>query len=66
MKLEGRWQYAPLVAVVAVVGISGFIEAGVVSESVGDLLIDAGIIATIVLVSILAARLLARRRARQG
>ena len=61
MKLEGQKRWLPL-AIIAVVGISGIIEAWPqASESMTDLLIDAAILAGIVAVSILLARLLGKR-----
>ncbi len=61
MKVEGRWRYLPLI-VIAAVGISGVAEAwSHASESAGDLLIDAGILAGIIGVSVLLARLFRRR-----
>ena len=56
MKMEGHWRFVVL-AVIAVVGISGIIEAWPhASESMADLAIDAAILALVIAVSILLAR----------
>ncbi len=62
MKMEGRWGIVILV-VIAVVGISGIIEAlPQASESVGDLAIDAAMLALIVAACVLLNRLFGKRR----
>jgi hypothetical protein len=56
MKMEGRWSFIVWGAI-AVVGISGIIEAlPHASESVQDLAIDAAILALVMAVSALLAR----------
>jgi len=56
MKMEGRWAIVVWVAI-AVVGISGIIEAlPQASESARDLAIDAAILALVMAVSALLAR----------
>jgi threonine/homoserine efflux transporter RhtA len=56
MKMEGRWAIVVWVAI-AVVGISGIIEAlPHASESARDLGIDAAILALVMAVSVLLAR----------
>jgi hypothetical protein len=56
MKMEGRWAVIVWVAI-AVVGISGIIEAlPHASESVRDLAIDAAVLALVMAVSVLLAR----------
>ena len=62
MKMEGRWGIVTLV-VIAVVGISGIVEAlPHASESVGDLAIDAAILALVIAVCLLLNRLFNKRR----
>lgn len=62
MKMEGRWGILVLV-VIAVVGISGIIEAlPHTHESVGDLAIDAAILALVIAVCVLLNRLFGKRR----
>jgi len=62
MKMEGRWGIVVL-AVIAVVGISGIIEAlPHAHETVGDLAIDAAILALLIAVCVLLNRLFAKRR----
>jgi hypothetical protein len=62
MKLDGNRRQLAILAVAAVVLISGFIEAGAhVSDSLGDALIDIAIIAAIVGISFLLARLFGKR-----
>jgi hypothetical protein len=56
MKMEGRWSIIVWLAI-AVVGISGIIEAlPHASESVSDLAIDAAILAAVIGISALLAR----------
>ena len=65
MKMEGRWGIVVLV-VIAVVGISGIIEAlPHASESVGDLAIDAAILALVIAISVALARLFGSRNRRK-
>jgi hypothetical protein len=62
MKIEGR-QGIIILVVIAVVGISGIIEAlPHASESVGDLAIDAAILALIIAACVLLNRLFSKRR----
>jgi hypothetical protein len=61
MRFEGRTKYL-VIAIIAVVGISGIIEAlPHAQESASDLLLDAGILALIILVSVLLARKFGKR-----
>lgn len=61
MKMEGRWGIVILV-VIAVVGISGIIEAlPHANESVGDLGIDAAILALVIAVCVGLNRLFGKR-----
>ena len=56
MKMEGRWKVI-VWAAIAIVGISGIIEAlPHASESVGDLALDAGILMVVAGASVLIAR----------
>ncbi len=58
---QQRWRLLALV-LIAVIGISGLIEAlPHASETVSDLMIDAAIVVGAMLVSLLIARLLGRR-----
>lgn len=62
MKFEGRTKIL-VFAIIAAVGVSGIVEAlPHASESAGDLLIDAAILAAIVIVSVLLARKFGKRR----
>ena len=62
MKIEGR-QGIIILVVIAVVGISGIIEAlPHANETVGDLAIDAAILALIVAACVLLNRLFSKRR----
>jgi hypothetical protein len=64
MRLTGNWLYVVVIVFLAI-GVSGVIEAlPHASESAGDLLIDAALLALIVAGSILAARILKARRQR--
>jgi len=61
MILQQRWRLVALI-LIAVVGVSGAIEAWPqASESAGDLLVDAAILAAVMLVSVLLARRFGRR-----
>ena len=63
MKMEGRWAVIVWV-VIAVVGISGVIEAWPhASESASDLALDAVILAAVMVISALIARQIKARRA---
>jgi tellurite resistance protein TehA-like permease len=63
MKFEGRTKIL-VFAIIAAVGISGLVEAiPHASESIGDLLFDAAIVAGIILISALFARWFGRRGA---
>ena len=66
MKMEGRWAIIVWVAI-AVVGISGIIEAlPHTSESVSDLALDAIILAAVMGISALIARQIRARRVARG
>ena len=63
MKQEGGYRRPVALAIIAVVGISGIIEAlPHASESLRDLAIDAAILAAIVIASVLLARRLRVKR----
>ncbi len=62
MKMEGRWTVI-VWAAIAIVGISGIIEAlPRASESAGDLAIDAGILLLVAAASVLIARKVKTRK----
>jgi hypothetical protein len=62
MKFEGRTKII-VIAIIAVVGISGIIESlPKARESVGDLLFDAAILAAVILVSLLLTHFFGKRR----
>jgi hypothetical protein len=62
MKMEGRWGIVVFV-VIAAVGISGIIEAlPHTHESIGDLAIDAAILALLIAVCVFLNRLFGKRR----
>jgi hypothetical protein len=66
MKMEGRWAVIVWIAI-AVVGISGIIEAlPHASESYSDLALDAIILAAFMAISVLIARQIKARRARKS